>query len=417
MNFTCIRRIASSCFQSPRVTLSIAMPVSTRWFAIVAIVAVLTASAYSQNQGFYRISGPAGTVIQYLSADGLLAWSNPSSNGSFLVETTSDVSGAGWRPLARGWISNTVTSLRVYDPTTPPGMRYIPGGFFTMGDTNYQTLGNVNHTVFVSPFYMDAWETTTTQVRDAFQWALEQGKLTFGGILFSNAQGNSQSLLKVNDVESMLLFDGTNITVLAGRSNHPCTAITWYGALAYCNFRSEIEGKVPCYNLTNWTCDFTKTGYRLPTESEWEKAARGGYEGRLFPWGDTITHSEANYRSLEANPYDISPTRDFHPIYNENRPVRTAPVGSFAPNNYGLHDVVGNVAEWCWDVAGRYNLGSTLFDPVSPEIPNLGGKPLMKGGNWFTTSERVLLASRYTAAPRDYTTPDVGLRVVLRALP
>lgn len=141
----------------------------------------------------------------------------------------------------------------------------------------------------------------------------------------------------------------------SGVSNHPVTIVSWYDAVKWCNARSELEGLNPCYTVGGLTYktgqtipDYNPgaTGYRLPTGGEWEYAARGGTATR-FPWGNTITHNEANYFSSAGFSYDVSATRGFHPVFGSG----TAPVGSFAPNGYGLYEVVGNAAEWCWDAA------------------------------------------------------------------
>jgi formylglycine-generating enzyme required for sulfatase activity len=95
-------------------------------------------------------------------------------------------------------------------------------------------------------------------------------------------------------------------------------------------------------------------GYRLPTKTEWEYAARGGLKGKLLPWGNMITHSQANYFSKTGYGFDVSPTRGFHPSYNDHLFPYTSPVASFAANGYGLFDMAGNVTEWCWDSAGSY---------------------------------------------------------------
>jgi formylglycine-generating enzyme required for sulfatase activity len=108
-------------------------------------------------------------------------------------------------------------------------------------------------------------------------------------------------------------------------------------------------------------CNFAANGYRLPTNTEWEYAARGGASGHRFPWSDadTIQHSRANYYSVSSYSYDTSPTRGYHPTYATGGYPYTSPVGSFAANGYGLYDMAGNVWEWCWDSSGsgRYLRG------------------------------------------------------------
>ena len=127
--------------------------------------------------------------------------------------------------------------------------------------------------------------------------------------------------------------------------------------------------------VVNWTAK----GYRLPTEAEWEKAARGGLNAKRFPWGDTITHSQANFNSNSVVAYDISPTRGFHPSYAVGNQPYTAPVGSFTANGYGLYDMTGNAFEWCWDWYGTYAAG-----PQSdPKGSGAGSVRVARGGSWY----------------------------------
>ncbi len=113
---------------------------------------------------------------------------------------------------------------------------------------------------------------------------------------------------------------------------------------------TQVYSKGQVAPVVNWNA-----GYRLPTESEWEKAARGGISGQRFPDGDNISESEANYYGDPAMySYDLGPVDGFNPGFADGDMPYTSPVGSFAPNGYGLYDMAGNAWEWCWDYAGTY---------------------------------------------------------------
>lgn len=263
----------------------------------------------------------------------------------------------------------------------PAGMVFIPAGSFRMGNCMNPSEGASDelplHTVYVNAFYMDKYEVTKALWDKVYNWAIRHG----------------------------YSFDNPG----SGKGNtHPVEAVNWYDCEKWCNARSELEGRVPAYytSVAQTTVyrsgqaivrnDWVKwnAGYRLPTEAEWEKAARGGSSGWRFPWGNSIGHSQANYYSDSTYSYDISPTRGYDPTYFD--PCwfpATSPVGSFAPNGYGLYDMAGNVWERCWDFYGDYGSAAQ----VDPRGPASGFFRVLRGGGWGSNAEECRTAFRLTS--------------------
>ncbi|MBN1492411.1 MAG: SUMF1/EgtB/PvdO family nonheme iron enzyme, partial [Phycisphaerae bacterium] len=197
---------------------------------------------------------------------------------------------------------------------------------------------------------------------------------------------------------SRITWNGSTFGVVAGRELHPVTMVSWYGAVAFATWRSAVQERPLGYDLASWECQWNE-GYRLPTEAEWEKAARGGVSGHRFAWSDTdsIEHAQANYYSSTTYYYDTSPTLGYHPLFAVGMFPYTSPAGVFAPNDYDVYDMTGNVWEWCHD---RYS--STYYD-VSPDEnprgPTVGTTRVYRGGCWSGSAFLARTANRAADAP------------------
>lgn len=294
-----------------------------------------------------------GTLIPWATSPTLSFTASAQTTGSYQVV------------VANCYGSTNAAAQLIVTASSPSGMAYIPAGAFVMGATT--NMGHESysdetpqHTLYVSAFYMDRYEVTKALWDDVAGWADTHG------YDISTASGSGKA------------------------ANHPVYFVSWYECVKWCNARSEQVGLTPCYTVGGSTyrtdnstpdCNWSANGYRLPTETEWEKAARGGSANHRFPWidVDTIEHARANYWSSSSFAYDTSPTRGYHPTYTNGATPYTSPVGAFAANGYGLYDMAGNVLEWCWDwyYSEYYPYPST--DPRG--IPS-GSSRVLRGGQW-----------------------------------
>ena len=313
--------------------------------------------------------------------------------------------------------SNSTDSILTKGDTSTDGMKYIPGGTFMMGGDNDQASEDEypKHSVQVNPFWMDETEVTNAQ----FQKFVE----ATGYITTAEQKPDWEELKKTLPpgtpkppdsvlVAASLVFKKAETEVnlhdfnqwwswvagaswkhpqgpgssIKGKENYPVTQVSWYDAMAYCKW----------------------AGKRLPTEAEWEFAARGGLINNIYPWGN----EHVNAGKPKANSWEGK-----FPYFNEKKDgyMTAAPVKSFATNGYQLCDMAGNVWEWCsdWYDAGYYKTlaNTTTQNPkgpgksVDPE-DIYTPKRSLRGGSFLCNDS---YCSGYRVARRMKSSPDTGL--------
>ena len=309
----------------------------------------------------------------------VLYW--PTSTTNYVLQTTTNLATPNWVAASNAVTVNAVTVTN----SAPAGSfligNYIVNNFYNTA-TNDPDITDANPTnVYVSAFYMDV------NLVSSNQWA---------GV-YSYATGNGYTFAHAGSAKA---------------GNNPVQTVDWYDCVAWCNARSQQAGLTPCYYtdegftqvFTNATgtsvyLNMANNGYRLPTEAEWEKAARGGLTGNRFPWGNLITENQANYDAYPSGGgYDLGPYDGYNTNFDTGAQPYTSPVGSFAPNGYGLYDMAGNVEEWCWDwyAFQPYPAGSPYLGGANPTGAVTGSFHVLRGGSWKNPA----LGSR--CACRDY---------------
>jgi formylglycine-generating enzyme required for sulfatase activity len=267
-------------------------------------------------------------------------------------------------------------------------MRRIPAGWFTQGDNGGVQDTKPSHPAWVPGFDMDRFEVTRADWEMVATWASTHGY-------------------------DIPIAQQYIVTI-----NKPAVAISWYNAVKWCNARSEMEGRIPVYHadttgatiyrtgqidLTTAHVNWSGNGYRLPTESEWERASRGGIENQPYPWGGANADFRANHWNYELY-LGVAPSQDFPYLM---------PVGSFngtqsgetfdTVNAYGLYDMVGNAWEWTWDRMNTY----TADSKINSRGPNTGAFRVQRGGSWWNYIDQATNFQRLAFPPNG--TDDYGM--------
>jgi formylglycine-generating enzyme required for sulfatase activity len=233
-------------------------------------------------------------------------------------------------------------------------------------------------------------------------------------------------------VNSGYQFEGSDAIEPPRAIDHPVCNVTWYDAVKWANARSEMSGRQPVYytdasrstvyrsgqiDIPAEAVDWTADGFRLPTEAEWEWAARGGLHSQHYPWpspGDAflpwIDGARANYWQ-SGDPYETEEVCATTPVayYRGDQ----QPPGLDTPNGYGLYDMSGNVAEWCWDWYDDQWYASPDATRANTTCPRQGPGRLIRCGRWISSENYSRVAFRYMSQP-GFLCHCYGLRLVVR---
>ena len=357
------------------------------------IVLTWTASAGATSYNLYYgsswgVTKTTGTAVNNVTSPYTISTPPMTLNAAtFFVVTANNAAGQSSE-------SNQVSATPRASALVAANARMIgiPAGSFLFGDSNDGiTYALPVKTINVSAFRIDRYETTYSLWKTVYDWAI------LNGYAFDNAGQNGSEVT------------GTDM---------PVTRVSWYDVVKWLNARSEMEGLTPAYytdaghttvyrsgrvDVQNTMVDWAGTGYRLPTEAEWEKAARGGLAAKRYPWGDDpadptlISSAQANYTA-----------------------GRTISVGLLPANGYGLYDMAGNVWEWTWNWwVGDYNDASvTASDPLGPNTPldMLNNYVRVRRGGGIDYGPYFLRNAERVGRVATYTAPYFGFRAVRSGL-
>lgn len=276
---------------------------------------------------------------------------------------------------------------RLQDDLTRLTHRDIPGrpvtiesGSFFMGSDDGEPDERPQHSVFVSAFLIERYPITNRQFLDFVSDP-------------SNENWSSAGVYQRYGIP-YYLSDWDALVPPHGKWDHPVVNVSWFAAVGFCNWRSELEGRSPVYSFVDdfhVKPDFSKDGWRLPTEAEWEKAARGGLSRLRYPWVGHLTPALANYGKHHRG---------------------TTPVGQFPANDFGVFDMLGNVKEWCHDTYSKTAYADRGHEtPRDPCGLDAGSFRVFRGGSWMDQGEWIHLTKRGRMYAQNVN-PDFGFRCV-----
>ena len=311
----------------------------------------------------------------------------------------------------------TATSSRqvVVFPISSEAMVLVAAGPFVMGSDPGEGYDDERpeRRPSISAFWIGTFEVSNARCAEALRWALQQGEIEvvpgspYGSVHRPGGEAlyldmDAATLPKVIPPnECRITFDNGSFGVEPGWEDHPVVGVSWFGAAAFCNWLSAADGLAPCYDVETWTCDFNASGYRLPTEAEWEKAARGTTDEREYSWGN-------NYDCAHTNGWSC--VRSTVPVDDPAYWIGASP--------YGCLHMIGNVSEWCQDWYDRdyYQNGSG----TNPRGPASGSRRVVRGGSFADLVPEFLRCSYRDVCPPSGWLGDsmkvfIGFRPVRRA--
>ena len=291
-----------------------------------------------------------------------------------------------------------------------PGGSYIMGDHFGFVDPEHPNDELPLHNVYISPLYMSTTPVTCREYCDYLNAALAQGLIEVRSNVVYKYGGGTKVYFYTYGASaySRIQYTGSAFVVLNSRDLHPVTSVLWFGAIAYCNWLSQTNGFATCYNLDSGDVTLTNSGFRLPTEAEWEYCAHGALTNPycMFPWG-TNSNVEGTYANWEGSgdPYETGDYPYTTPVgfysgalhykSDYNWPgSQTSYQTSDGSNPFGLYDMAGNVWEWVndWYATDYYafctnsNIVTNPPGPVTGTVfaahDNVAWRNL-RGGTWY----------------------------------